>query len=473
MNLLIKDFFSAAEARRYYRIGLPIFIAQLSQTGMTFADTAMTGQFHAEDMAAVAVAGSVWGPVALLGIGCLLALPPLSAQFVGAGQRRQAAHLLRQGIWLTLGISLALMAFFHFMSWRLEAFGLSPQMASLSGGYLRALLWGLPAFMLYVNQRSFLEGFSRTRPAMVISMLGLSLNVPCNYVLIYGKFGLPALGAVGCGIASSLCYWFMAVCMFFYLRRDGASRDLQPLFSPMLTGLAGKGLGAIDARLILRVLRIGFPGALALFFEVSLFALSAMLLAPLGTVMVAGNQIAMNFSALVFMVPLAIGMSATIRVGYLLGARRMEAARLSARTGICLSVVCALLIAALTVLFRRDIVAVYSHEAPVAALAAHLLLFTSAYQLVDGLQMTGIGILRGYNDTRIISVICFVAYWVIGLPLGYALARTDLIVPSLGAEGFWICYLAALGFGALCYLLRVRWLHSLPEALVLRRLRRD
>ncbi|WP_300922880.1 MATE family efflux transporter, partial [uncultured Desulfovibrio sp.] len=187
----MRAFFSWTEARRFYSIGLPIFIAQLSQTGMNFADTAMTGQYNAEDMAAVAVAGSIWAPVALLGIGCLLALPPLSAQMVGGGKRRRAAHLLRQGIWLTLGISLVLMAFFYAISWRLEAFGLAPSMAELAGGYLRALLWGLPGFMFFVNQRSFLEGFSRTRPAMIIGLLGLALNVPCNYMLIYGKCGFP------------------------------------------------------------------------------------------------------------------------------------------------------------------------------------------------------------------------------------------------------------------------------------------
>ena len=151
------------EARCYYKIGLPIFIAQLSQTGMTFADTAMTGQYNAEDMAAVAVAGSVFAPVALLGVGCLLALPPLTAQMVGGGKHKKTAHLLRQGIWLTLAICIPIMIFFQIISHQLELFGLSPRMANLSGGYLRALLWGMPAFMFFVNQRSFFEGFSRTR----------------------------------------------------------------------------------------------------------------------------------------------------------------------------------------------------------------------------------------------------------------------------------------------------------------------
>ena len=217
------------------------------------------------------------------------------------------------------------------------------------------------------------------------------------------------------------------------------------------------------------VVLLGTPGALALFFEVSLFALSAILLAPLGTVMVAGHQIALNFGSLTFMVPLSLCMTVTIRVGRCLGAQQLERAKLVARTGLILSVVFALVIAIFTVLFRHGIVRIYTDNPEVTALAVHLLLFQAAYQVVDGLQVTGIGVLRGYNDTRIISAICFIAYWVIGLPLGFVLARTNVLTPPMGAQGFWIAYIVALGFGALCYLLRVRFLHGLaPEAILLR-----
>ncbi len=454
--------FSWNEAKRFYEIGMPIFIAQMSQTGMNFADTAMTGQYNAEDMAAVAVSGSVWAPIALLGIGCLMALPPLTAQMVGAGKREDAAHLLRQGIWITMIISAILMLFFWLISWRLIEFGLEPAMADLAGSYLRALLWGLPGFMFFVNQRSFYEGFSRTRPAMIIGLLGLALNVPCNYILIYGKLGLPALGATGCGIASALCYWFMGIAMMIYLRRDKQYARLHPLFSPFHNREQdGKPEMVFDGRLIWRVLRIGFPSAIALFFEVSLFALSAILLAPLGTIVVAGNQITMNFGQIVFMIPLAIGMTITIRVGYFLGAHKLGQAKISAMTGMWLGIGFSLVIAAVAIIFRRQIALIYTHDAAVIALAMQLMYFVAAYQLVDALQMTGIAVLRGYNDTRVISLICFAAYWLIGLPLGYALALTDLVVEPLGAQGFWISYLVALSFGATCYWLRVRYLHSL------------
>ncbi len=458
----MNSYFSKAEARKFLEIGFPVFIAQLSQTGMNFADTAMTGQYNAEDMAAVAVAGSVWGPIALLGIGCLMAQSPLSAQMAGAGERESVGHLLRQSIWLSLIISCIMITFFWIVSYRLEDFGLTPQMANLSGSYLRALMWGLPGFMFFVNQRSFYEGFSRTRPAMIVGLCGLALNVPCNYIMIYGKLGLPAMGATGCGIASAICYWFMGLAMLFLLKRDPEYRDLHPLFTPFRKRMdAGKLEPAFDGKLVWRTLRIGFPSAMALFFEVSLFAVSAILLAPLGTVMVAGNQIAMNFGQIVFMVPLAIGITVTIRVGYCLGARKLGQARLAAMTGMWLACAFAVIIAVSCIVFRNGIVHIYNDNPEVVALAMHLMFYLGAYQLMDSLQMVGVAILRGYNDTRIISVICFASYWIAGLPIGYTLALTNFWGPPMGAEGFWISYLFALAFGATCYWLRVRHLHSL------------
>lgn len=475
---MFRDIFSPAEARQFVRLGLPVLIAQTTQMGMNFVDTAMSGQYGRTDMAAVAVAGSIWAPVSLLGVGCLLALPPMTAQRVGAGKREEAAHLLRQGIWLTLMLGLLLMAVFSVISNHLTLFGVDGRMAELAGGYLRAMIWGLPGLMLFINIRSFLEGFSRTRPAMVVGILGLSLNVPVNYIFIYGKFGLPQLGGVGCGVATAICFWFMALCMLLYVRRDSQYRHLRPLFLPLFRpGLAhdanGKPFPRFDGALVLRILRIGFPGALAVCFEVSLFALTAILLAPLGEIVVSGHQIAMNYSAMIFMLPLSLNITVTIRVGHFLGAGRIWRARVAARTALCLGMGCSLVAAALTLLFREQIIAIYINDAQVAALTMHLLLFTAAYQFVDAVQTIGIGILRGYNDTRIISIVCLVSYWGIGLPVGYTLARTDwLTTAPLGAQGFWTAYLLALGFSALCYSLRLRHLHRLDAETIARKIHR-
>ena len=437
-------FFSLNEARRFLALGLPVLVTQIAQMGMNFVDTAMTGQASTADMAAVAVSGSIWVPVSLLGMGCLLSLPAMMAHLVGGGEQQRTPHLLRQGLWLSSLLSLVLMGVFAFLSLHLELFGLDAELAPLAAGYLRAMLFGLPGFMLFVNVRGFLEGYARTRPAMLVGLLGLALNVPCNYVLIYGKLGLPQLGAVGCGVATALCYWFMGLTLALYARREARCRKLGPLFLPLLLRTAGEGGEArrVDWPLVWRIFRIGLPGALAACFEASLFAVTALLLAPLGKVVVAGHQIAMNFSSIVYMLPLSLNITVAIRVGQNLGAGRLERARLSARTALCLG------------------------------LAVGLLVFAAVNQIPESLQTVSIGVLRAYNDTRYILGVCLFSYWIVGLGTGWTLARTDWLVPAMGATGFWIGYGLALWVSFSLYRLRMGRLHRLDAEAVLQRIRR-
>ncbi len=438
-------FFSLNEARRFLALGLPVLVTQIAQMGMNFVDTAMTGQASTADMAAVAVSGSIWVPVSLLGMGCLLSLPAMMAHLVGGGEQQRTPHLLRQGLWLSSLLSLVLMGVFAFLSLHLELFGLDAELAPLAAGYLRAMLFGLPGMMLFVNVRGFLEGYARTRPAMLVGLLGLALNVPCNYVLIYGKLGLPQLGAVGCGEATALCYWFMGLTLALYARREARCRKLGPLFLPLLLPrTAGEGGEArrVDWPLVWRIFRIGLPGALAACFEASLFAVTALLLAPLGKVVVAGHQIAMNFSSIVYMLPLSLNITVAIRVGQNLGAGRLERARLSARTALCLG------------------------------LAVGLLVFAAVNQIPESLQTVSIGVLRAYNDTRYILGVCLFSYWIVGLGTGWTLARTDWLVPAMGATGFWIGYGLALWVSFSLYRLRMGRLHRLDAEAVRQRIRR-
>lgn len=457
-------FFSIAEIKKLLALAAPVYFAQLSQVGMNFVDTAMSGQASATDMAAVALASSIWAPVALFGVGCLLSLPPLIAQLVGARECGKTAHLLRQGLVLSAILSVVLMAFFYIVSFHLEGFGLEPRLAQLSGGYLRAVLWSLPAFFLFVSVRSLFEGYSRTRPAMVISILGLLLNIPCNYVLIYGKFGLPALGAVGCGVATAFVYWVMALFMIVYVRRDPSFRELGPLFSPLWRRTAA--VKRIDWPTIRRIMSIGLPGAMAMLFEVSLFAVTALLLARLGTVVIAGHQIAMNFSGVLFMSALALGITSTIRVSTCLGAGKLSAAHTAAWTALGAGIICACLNATLVVIFREEITLIYNNDPAVVTLAAHLLLFAAAFQIVDAVQAWGIGVLRGYNDTRIILIVSLICYWCIGLPLGYTLTYGHLTGTPWGAAGFWTAYIITLSVTSCCYIWRVRYLHRMGPAAV-------
>ncbi len=451
---------SLKELRNILRIGLPIFIAQLSQIGMNFVDTIMAGRYAARDLAGVAIAGSLWAPITLFAVGCLLALPGMSAQLVGARKPERAAHLLRQGFFLSTAMCVVLITVLYHISENLHLLGIDEELAPVTSGYLKAMLFGLPGFLFFINVRSFFEGFGRTRPAMVIGIICLFINIPCNYVFIYGHLGMPEMGGVGCGVATSICYWCMFLSILFFLHRDRALRKYA-FFAKDKVQLEGRKL---DVALIATVVRVGFPNAIALCLEVSAFALTALLLAPLGTTVVAGHQITINYSSIIFAIPLSIAMTATIRTGQLLGAAKYMHARSAAQTALLLGFVIAIVTMTVTIALREQIVSLYNNDTDVLSLAASLMLLCGIYQVVDTLQNISCGVLRGYNDTRIIFSICLIAYGLLALGGGYILGRTDLVVPAMGAAGFWVGYIIALSFCALCYGLRLRYLHRLaPE----------
>jgi MATE family multidrug resistance protein len=450
---------SRGEARRIFSLAVPVFFAQVSQMLMGVVDTVMTGHYRTTDMAAVAVATSLWVPVSLFGIGAMLALTPLIAQRMGANDRKSVPHLLRQGLVLALALSVPLVASLLFLARNIAWFGLEPDTASIAAGFLRAISCGLPGFLLFIAVRGLLDGDARTRPSMAISLCGLLLNIPCNYLLIYGRWGLPELGGVGSGVATAIAHWFMAVALIWYTRKSASYKDLQPLFSPLwrLT----PGMPRLDFRLMARILRIGVPGALALLFEVSCFAVCPLLLAPLGTTIVAGHQVAMNVTGLLFMMPLSLCITATIRVGRCLGEGRPVAGQTASCTALCAGFVMACVSCVGIILLRHEITGLYTNDVLVRQLAAELLLYAAAFQLADAVQVICTGALRGYNDTVFISAASFGGYWCLGLPLGFVLARTDLLAPRMGAAGFWTAFVICLTLLACILLWRLRRLHRL------------
>jgi len=462
-NILSRLPFSRNEARRIFRLAVPVFFAQLSQMLMGVVDTIMTGHYRTADMAAVAVAASLWVPVSLFGIGVMLALTPLIAQRLGAGDRKSVPHLLRQGLVLALALSVPLIAILLFLAHNIRWFDLEPDLAKIAAGFLRAVSCGLPGFLLFIAARSLPDGDASTRPGMLIAFCGLLLNIPCNYLLIYGRYGLPELGGVGSGVATAISHWFMGAALIWHTCHSASYKDLQPLYAPLWRGVPG--MPRLDFRLMARILRIGIPGALGLLFEVSCFAICPLLLAPLGMTVVAGHQVAMNFTSLLFMIPLSLGITSTIRVGRCLGEGDPVAGQRASWTTLGAGFVLACATCAGIILLRHEIAGLYTNDPPARALAEHLLLYTAAFQLMDAVQIICLGSLRGYNDTLFISVASFGGYWCLGLPLGFVLARTDLLVPRMGAAGFWMAFVICLTLLALVFLWRLRRLHRLgPQA---------
>lgn len=434
-----------AELRQLTRLSLPLILAQLSHMAMGFVDTVMAGRVSPADLAAVAIGSSVWFPVMLFVAGLLMALTPMVAHHFGAADHHKIPAVLHQGLWIALFLGLGGFLLLRNMEWLLELLKLDKEVQRLAAGYLRAVAWGFPALAIYQALRSFSEGISLTRPIMLIGFLGLACNIPANYVLIYGKLGFPALGGVGCGWATALVMWVMMLALAGLILHGRGYRFLPPLavWQPPAPELLG------------RMLRLGFPIGISFFIETSLFAVIALLVASLGTTVVAGHQIALNFTSLIFMVPLSFSMAITIRVGQTMGARQPATARFSAYSGILTTLVIAALCSSLILLLAPQIATLYTPDSEVRQIAVGLLFFAALFQISDALQVSAAGALRGYKDTRIPMIITFIAFWFIGLPTGYLLGLSDGAGLHLGAAGFWIGLVAGLTSAALLQSLRL------------------
>ena len=422
------------EASVLVRLAAPIVGGQVAVTGLTFVDTVMAGRLSATDLAAVAVGASVWAAVSLTVLGVLLAVPPFIAEMDGAGRHGEVGPFARQALWLGLGLSAVAVAVVVSARPLLVALDVRPEMVPLATGYLRALAWGIPFWSVYLVARFTTEGLGLTRPILYFGLLGLPVDVLGNWLLMYGRLGFPRMGAVGCGHATALVWVAQCAAMLVYLARR---RRYEPL------GLFSR-LERPDPRTLGEILRVGLPSGGSLFVEVSLFAAAALLLASLGPAVVAGHQVAINFAALTFMVPLGISLGIAVRVGQAVGRRDPAGARFSALVGGGLALACQLVTAVVMVALPRRIARVYTADPEVVAIAASLLLLAALFQLSDGVQVSAAGALRGLKDTRVPMGIVIVAYWLVGMPLGWALTfRT-----GLGARGMWIGMIAGLTVAA-------------------------
>lgn len=416
----------------------PILTSQLSQAAFGFVDTVMAGQASPLDLAAVATGASLWLPLMLLITGTLLATTPLVASARGRGDHAEVPHIAQQALWLAGALGLAGAVALHHVLPVFELLDTPPRLRELTGGFLAAIAWGLPATALFAVLRNYCEGMGRPLPVTLISLGGLALLVPLNYVLIHGKLGLPRLGAVGCGVASAIVAWAMLAALLAYVLRAPHFARVRLFQGPSRPAPAR----------IADFLRLGLPIGIAVFFEVSVFAIVAILISPLGEVQVAGHQVALSVTSLLFMFPLSFAFCMTIRTGHAYGRGDLAAMQLTRRAGLLAMTAFSVVSAAFIVLARDPLTALYSDDPAVRRLAADLLLFAAAYQVADALQVGAAGSLRGLHDTRGPMFITLVAYWGLALPLGYVLGLTDLLGPRMGPYGFWTGLVASLVLAA-------------------------
>ena len=449
------------QAKKLIAIALPILLAQVAQNSMGLVDTIMAGRVSAADMAAISVGASIWFPLVLFGHGLLLALPPTISYLNGSGKRDRIAHQVRQGLWIVAGCCIPLGLLIYHSDIVILSMDMDAKLADITIRYLRAMLFGLPAYLLMINFRCLSDGIAKTKPAMIITSFGLMLNIPLNYILIYGKFGMPAFGAVGCGIATAIVNWAMCLMMILYSKRACNQRDLK-VFEQIIE--------KPNFATLTKLLKLGFPIAIALCCEVALFALTSLFLSPLGADVVASHQITLNTSSFIFMLPLSLGMAATILVGQYLGEKAPNKAKQVSYAALIVGLSLTLFTALLTILLREQIAMIFVKNVDVIAMAGSLLILAALYQFSDTVQVISSGVLRGYKDTQAILFITLFCYWIIGMPLGYTLAMTDFIVPHLGAQGFWIGFVASLTTAASLLVYRMINLQKQTDEILLAKL---
>jgi MATE family multidrug resistance protein len=425
------------ELRINLRLALPLIAAQLAFVSMGTVDAIFAGRLGVSELAAVAVGSNVWFLTFVMFMGVAMAVSPIVAQRIGAGWDPDGiGEFLRGAMVLALVLGLAWLALLMAsIGPVLSLLDLDARTAGFARAYLFALSWSALPLSLCFFLRNGAEGHGLTRVTLAAGVVGLSVNAGLNWLLVYGNWGFPRLGPAGCGWATTIASWTMVLSYLLSYRRHAPLRALH---------LFRRGVPRIEAQ-TLEVLRVGLPVAAILAAEAWLFCIGALLMARFGADAVAAHQIAINFASLCFMVPTAIGMATTVRVGHAAGAGDAAAVALRGRAGIALGVAFALMSAAVMALAPGVIVSVYTSAEHLAAPAAHFLAFAALFQVFDCVQATANGALRGLKDTHVPMSITLFAYWAIGMPLAVGLAFGT----SAGPSGIWYGFVAGLAVAAI------------------------
>lgn len=428
----------AGEMARIVRLALPVAAAQLLIATAGLVDTLMAGAAGVSDLAGVSLGSAIWITLTVLPMGLLMAINPVVGQYVGAKRYHAITNFMHQALRISLLLALLLFVLIRLHPVYLPRLIGDADVLVVSGGYLDRISWGVPALIGIFLLRPYSEGLGLTLPFMIASLVSLLVNIPANYMLIFGHWGAPELGGAGAGLATAIALWSAFFVTLWYSNRHAA----------YTLATVWHRLSPWDADEVKHLFRVGLPLSLTLFVEVSVFSLIALFLGGRPAEEIAANQIAFNVAYLVFTLPLSVSVAATIRVGTEVGAQRFEAAKRAALAALLLGLLAALFNITLLLGFAPEIARLYTDNATVADLATRLLYLAALYQLADAFVVPTQGALRGYKDTGIPMLLAIFAYWVITLPLGYLLGLSDLLGIPRGAEGFWIALVIGLGISA-------------------------
>ncbi|QJC28528.1 MATE family efflux transporter [Enterobacteriaceae endosymbiont of Plateumaris consimilis] len=438
------------ETKKLFKLAIPVLFAQIAQISIGFVNTIMIGAFSTTDMASISIGTSIWLPIILLGHGILLSLIPIISQLNGSGNRIHIANQIKQAYLLVIIISILIMFFLYNIGYFLIFIpNINKFLVLKSDFYLKIILWNTPGYLFFQVLRCKCEGLSLTRPCMIISFISLLLFIPLNYSLINGYWIFPRLGGIGSGFSIIIIYWIMFFIIKLWISHSMYFNDIRII----------NRLIKPNKNILYQFIKIGFPIALSIFFEVTLFTLVSLFISPMGVEKIASHQIALNFSSLIFVFPFSFSVAVTIRIGHYLRYRKKTI--IISWCAQIIGIIISIITSFISIFFRNNISSLYSSNQEIIYLSSYLILLSGIYQISDSIQVIGCGILKGYKDTVAIFFITFFSYWMLGFPIGYILSITNWIVSHpMGPAGFWIGFIVGLTTSAILIIYRIIYLQK-------------
>lgn len=422
------------------KLSYPIVLAQVGTVLMGLTDTIMLGKVDKANVAAVGVSNQIYFLFTVLGMGTLAAITPMVASSKGAANKKECGEILRTGIELSFLLSVIICLILFAIVKNFELFNQPAEINLVAKEYLRILTVSTIPLMLFLAVKQYSDGLSQTKPAMIITVIAVLINILFNWIFIYGNFTFPAMGARGAAIATLIARTSMALMFVVYVFRNKLYETfLPPVISTFKT-----------APVLVKLIRIGFPGGLQLFFEVGAFAGAAIFVGWIGTGQLAAHQIVLGLAAVTYMVAAGLSVAGSVRVADAFGKGDKSRIMISATAALTVVSLFMLCCCVIFFLFKTQLIGFFISDDSVISLAGSLLLIAGLFQLSDGIQVVGLGILKAIEDVNMPTLITLFAYWAIGIPLGYYLC----FHLDIGISGIWYGLFAGLTFSALLVTVR-------------------